>query len=101
MYDNNPTRFNMFYIYKMLNTKTGNFYIGRTAILFHRKRGHFFALKEQRHTSEKMMRDYNKYGWASFKFSILKRTKFYNKSFWIEEELIKKMKPNYNIQHNR
>jgi len=56
----------MDYIYKIINTKTGKFYVGRTNNLEKRISRHFKELEKGKHHSIHLQRSYNKHGRAAF-----------------------------------
>ena len=59
-------------IYKILNTRNGNFYIGSAYKLYNRFRVHKSTLKNNKHDNEYLQRAYNKYGSDSFVFELVK-----------------------------
>lgn len=70
------------YIYKIINTENGNFYIGSTIEPHKRELRHFRELKGGKHHSVYLQRAYNKYGRNAFIFKIAKKLVLEN-----EEEL--------------
>jgi len=58
-------------VYQILNTTNGRSYIGSTVNFVQRKWRHFYDLKNGRHASAFMQRDYRKCGRAVFEIAIL------------------------------
>lgn len=82
-------------IYMIKNTKNGRFYIGSAMRFSHRWGTHLRDLKNNRHHSKFMQRDWNKCGDECFNFSIL--TYCYPADLIsTEQKYIDKMKPVYN-----
>lgn len=83
-------------VYKILNTITGDFYIGSALDLVKRKGNHFHELRCNKHYNIHLQRAYNKYGESSFVFHTLL---FCSKeSLIIYEQLcIDGLSPRYNI----
>lgn len=57
-------------IYKIQNNDNGKVYIGQSKNILHRKSCHKYDLKNNRHASEEMQKDYN-ISPASFSFEVL------------------------------
>lgn len=58
-------------IYRILNTKTSNFYIGSTINFSHRKREHFNDLRKGKHHCKYLQRSFNKWGEEAFTVDVL------------------------------
>ena len=58
-------------LYKIINKKTGRFYIGASGSLQHRWYAHRSELNAQRHSNKCMQEDYNEHGADIFEFQIL------------------------------
>ena len=83
-------------IYQIRNKLNNNIYIGKSKNLSARKSQHLYYLKVGNHHSIHLQRAFDKYGGNNFIFEIL----LYCESFELdryEKELIKKLKPSYNI----
>ncbi len=87
------------YIYKILNKVNGKFYIGSTKNFKRRKGDHIWALNKNEHYNILLQRSWNKYGSDAFIFLI--HEQYENISRYqllqIEFEMIKKIKPPYNL----
>lgn len=83
-------------IYKILNTQTGNFYIGSSTNLSLREKNHFNNLEHNTHVNLHLQNAYNKYSKESFKFEILVTCP---KEYCIklEQWFIDNLKPKYNF----
>lgn len=83
-------------IYKILNIKTNQFYIGSSINFHKRKLEHKNDLKKNIHHSTYMQRSYNKYGKNNFIFEILANCpEEYLKK--LEQWFVDTLKPKYNI----
>lgn len=58
-------------VYRWLNMVTGKSYVGSSAHISQRKRGHITRLTSNRHDNIKLQRAWNKYGASSFEFEML------------------------------
>lgn len=58
-------------IYKIVNKKNDNFYIGSAVNLKRRKTRHFSELRNNKHNNKHLQAAWNKYGEESFVFSIV------------------------------
>lgn len=86
-------------IYKILNVKSGNFYIGKTIDFEKRKYQHIRDLKNNKHHSFILQRAWNKYNEEDFIFEIIFECipeEFYLVK--LENYFIKNLNPKYNIQ---
>lgn len=83
-------------VYKILNTVTGDYYIGSSVSLYNRICSHYQNLRRKIHGNFKLQNSYNKYGENSFKVSILSYEDPKNVRK-IEYDLIEKEKPAYNL----
>lgn len=83
-------------IYKIINTITGDYYIGSSVNLYHRICQHYQKLRKNIHGNFKLQNSYNKHGEFSFKVFIVsyENPKDVRK---IEYELIEKERPAYNL----
>jgi group I intron endonuclease len=85
-------------LYYIKNLITNQIYIGSTRSTFYRRiTGHITALNRDEHANERLQHSYNKYGIENF-FVFIKPLKC--SDFEIlqrEENLIKRLKPYYNI----
>lgn len=93
-------------IYKIVNTITGDMYIGSSVNLENRRREHLFYLRHSTHHSPYLQRVYDKYGESAFLFEVIEYLKFpinYKKELINEHLLcreyyyISSLKPSYNI----
>ena len=66
-------------IYSITNKINNKKYIGVTKDLDTRKRKHFWELKNNRHSNEKLQRDYNVFGASAFEVEILEELKYATK----------------------
>lgn len=83
-------------IYEIVNTVNGKRYIGSSVNLRKRRGEHWRDLRLGKHHSSKLQRAWNKYGEASFKFlPILTCAK--SMLLFYEQQLLDKVKPEYNI----
>ena len=83
-------------IYKIINLKTNQIYIGSSVNLMRRKYEHFRQLKNGIHNNQFLQNSFNVYGINSFEFVILERCKK-SKCIEIEQNYINILKPKYNI----
>lgn len=74
-------------IYKILNKKSGKFYIGRTVNFKQRMYSHLSCLKKNKHGNFPLQAAWNKYFPEDFEFIILKEV-FNNEDLFIEEQKI-------------
>lgn len=63
-------------VYKLVNVKTGNFYIGASQDLTARIRGHFSELERGVHSCRRMQAEYKKHGRRNFEVEILCMEKY-------------------------
>ena len=84
-------------IYKITNTKTGDFYIG-SAINFKKRFGiHISTLKNQKHDNQILQKVYNKYGLEKLSFEIVEVIKDKKNLISREQYYLDNLKPKYNI----
>jgi group I intron endonuclease len=83
-------------IYKIINIKTNEFYIGSSHKLEKRKRTHFSDLRRNRHHSIHLQRSYNKYGRDNFKFEVIEYCEEV-RLLDLENYYLKVLKPEYNM----
>lgn len=83
-------------IYQILNTVTGDFYIGRTSNFKQRWHTHRSLLRRNIHTNSYLQHAWNKYGEAAFQFVILEQTTqtVERETYWLE-----RLKPVYNLDY--
>lgn len=87
-------------IYAVYNSKTQNYYIGRTKNLLQRKKSHFELLQRGKHFNQHLQRSYDLYGAYYFKFIVIEYIDpedgidelIEREWYWIDE-----LKPQYNI----
>lgn len=86
-------------IYKILNSKTNDFYIGSSLEYNDRKVTHFRLLKQNKHHCIHLQNAFNKYGIDCFSISIVEEFKFTDKQYLLEREqfYLDTLKPHYNI----
>lgn len=84
-------------IYKILNIKTGVFYIGSAVNLNRRGISHFRQLNQKKHHSQKLQNAFDKYGIENFKFKILELVKDKSQLIEREQSYLDLLKPSYNI----
>lgn len=82
-------------IYKIINTITGDFYIGSSKNVKQRWRSHKSLSKWNEYPNNKMYQDMKRYGMDYFVFEILEEVEA-NKLKEIEQQFIEKLKPTYN-----
>lgn len=68
------------YIYFIRCSETGRVYVGRTRRPEHRWHQHLVELRGNRHDNGLMQNDYNRYGEESFKFAVLEKVSFSERS---------------------
>lgn len=83
-------------VYQILNTVSGDFYIGSSVNVKGRKATHFSKLGQGKHHSIVLQRAFNKYGQDSFKFQILECVQA-AKLIEVEQQYLDVFKPKYNI----
>lgn len=59
------------YVYRIVNTVTGDFYIGSSVNIDRRKSIHFFDLRHDKHHSPILQNSFNKYGEDKMAFEII------------------------------
>lgn len=74
-------------IYSITNKINNKKYIGVTKDLDTRKRKHFWELKNNRHSNEKLQRDYNVFGASAFEVEILEELKYATKKEGFKKEV--------------
>ena len=88
-------------IYKIINTITGDFYIGSAWNNAERFRRHWTSLLKNKHYNTYLQRSVNKYGLSYFQFEIIRsfeQDQISRKSLFIlEQQYIDNLKPKYNI----
>jgi group I intron endonuclease len=85
-------------IYYIKNIVTNQIYIGSTrSSLYKRIREHLNSLKVNKHHNIKLQRSYNKYGLENFIIKVKPINKSDYEILLLEESLIKRLKPYYNI----
>lgn len=87
-------------VYKILNIKTGDFYIGSTRQSFKRRyKRHIYNFldKQKRRSCPILYKAFDKYGLENFEFSILFISNIYEIILKEEEYLINTLNPKYNI----
>lgn len=77
-------------IYRILNTVTGQCYIGLTKRLKRRKYNHFIELQQGTHHSPKLQQAYDEYGKRAFTLEILRQGVSESEICNLEKEYIKK-----------
>lgn len=83
-------------IYKIINTVTGDYYIGSSVNLYHRICQHYSRLRKNIHGNFKLQNSYNKHGESKFQVLIVSYEDSKNVRK-IEYDLIEKEKPAYNL----
>lgn len=83
-------------IYQILNTATGDFYIGSSKDLIRRHKQHISLLKKNVNHSKILQRAWNKYGEIHFMFKVL-ATCPEEYLFKLEQWFVDNLKPKYNI----
>lgn len=83
-------------IYQILNTKTGDFYIGSSKDLIRRKKQHFSNLRRNVNHSKILQNAWNKYGEIYFVFKVI-ATCPEEYLFKLEQWFVDNLKPKYNI----
>ena len=86
--DMNTKALNGNIIYQIKNLKTGQCYVGRTCDFTRRRRQHFKALKNGKHSSSFLQRAYNKYGDEAFQMEALCHGLSKEKAKSIEQKLL-------------
>ena len=83
-------------VYKILNNKTGNFYIGSSVNMRKRKSQHSLELRKNQHANTFLQNAWNKYGEDNFTFEIL----WYcsrDEQIDAEQKFMDLLKPKYNL----
>lgn len=84
-------------IYKILNVKTGDFYIGSASFsVKQRWSRHKRDLKNNKHCNIFLQRSWNKYGESNFKLIIVEECNI-NDCIFLEQKYIDKLSPKYNL----
>ena len=83
-------------IYKIINIKTNEIYIGSSINLKKRKSDHFYLLRKNKHTNKHLQNSFNKHGENSFLFIILELCEK-NICLLLEQKYIDDLKPIFNI----
>lgn len=81
------------YVYKLVNTITGDFYIGQTIDLNRR-----FSQHKKNPGNRFLRYSFLKYGKKAFKIEIMSKWSNKEKAVLIETLLIKKLNPSYNMK---
>lgn len=84
-------------IYKIASKATGRFYIGSAKIFNLRKAGHLCDLRNNKHHSIFLQRNYNKYGQEDLVFEIVEEVPDINNLIGREQYYIDLLKPHFNI----
>lgn len=79
---------NRYVIYRILNTVTGQSYVGLTCRPKQRKWDHFCRLKSGTHHSSHLQRAYNKYGRKVFRWEVLQRDQSLDDALQAEVDFI-------------
>lgn len=82
-------------VYKIVNLKTGDFYVGSAANLRTRKNHHFHKLKHQKHVNKFLQEDYDKYGPDAFQFEVVLYCEP-DECLDLEQKYIDELSPTYN-----
>lgn len=85
-------------IYKILNVKSGNFYIGSTIHFDRRFKDHKRALKKGTHPNYKLQSDFDTFGDKIFKYEIIEKVENFDILISKEQYYLDIWKPYYNIQ---
>jgi len=86
-------------IYKILNVKTGDFYIGSSNNVSRRKIEHFSSLRNNKHYNTRLQRSFNKHGIEKFEFIIVAICP-QNYLVKLEQWFLDNLKPKYNSAKN-
>lgn len=86
-------------IYKIINIKTEDFYIGSSAQYKRRKGKHLYDLRKNKHPCVHLQNSYNKHGLINFEFHILEEFEYASKDEILNKEqyYLDTLKPIYNI----
>lgn len=84
-------------VYKIVNSVTGDFYIGSSVDFGFRKWSHLNDLRLNKHHSPILQNSYNKHGEDKFKFEILETFSSPETLIAREQFYIDTLKPRYNI----
>lgn len=84
-------------IYRIINTLTGDIYVGSAARLLARKKTHFSKLRCQTHENKHLQNAWNKYGAESFDFDVIEYVADTSALLMREQHHIDLLKPRYNI----
>ena len=87
----------MHVIYKILNIKTNDFYIGSATNYYSRKSIHIKELKENKHHNNILQNSWNKHGESFFEFSIIEIVSDKLDLINREQFYIDSLNPKYNI----
>ena len=83
-------------VYKIINTTTGDFYVGSSVNLKERLQTHRCELRKNKHGNARLQRSWNKYGEEAFSFQVILLCDPSNKLFY-EQRLIDGLKPDFNL----
>ncbi len=84
-------------VYRIVNTVTGDCYVGSSAYVQSRKSEHFQRLRKQTHANIHLQRVFDKYGEESLVFEVLERPPV-EKLIEREQHWIDTLEPTYNIR---
>lgn len=83
-------------IYMLKNIITGDFYIGQSIHMAHRKGCHLYELRSHRHANKHLQRAFNKYGEENFVFEVLQCCEESRLTEY-EQAFVNIWKPRYNM----
>jgi group I intron endonuclease len=83
-------------IYKIENILNGDLYIGLSADLNRREKGHFLKLRNNKHCNIHLQNAWNKYGEENFKFKVILYCESEELTYY-EQKLVDLWIPSYNI----
>lgn len=84
-------------VYQLLNTSTGESYVGAATNLWHRARKHAWGLHNRRHPNRLLSSSYAAHGAKSFRFLLLESVVEFNIHLR-EQHYIELLKPSFNTR---
>lgn len=92
-----PSYYKVAGVYQILNTITGEAYIGSTVNISGRWSSHRYKLKNGTHGNRNLQASWNEYGSACFEFSVLAFAKDKSDLIASEQYFFERLNPAYNI----
>lgn len=83
-------------VYRIVNLKTGQCYVGSACRFYYRQCGHISDLRKNKHHSKYLQRSWNKHGEDSFAFEILEQVPIKSQLLQREQYWLDALRPAYN-----